>query len=326
VVDRKEVALSTLPSSVSFTTIGKKTVSVPVVQWVCDDYNRLEAGWNTFTAQLDVSGLTGVSNALRLTATAKVWVSAGFDGAALQEYIDIAASLDPYDFTEDSWKEVEQKLQTAIEIMSNPFTVQNSINVASFQLRDAINALVNINQNKSALNELLATCVYESDDYTAASFANYERYLQVAQNAAASNIVSQYEINEATVNLQTAISKLIAVYDKNALLTAINQAKAIDSSLYTADSYAKLTQSITQAESVLAMTEITYTLGELVMDDLQSAIDGLKTIEQPSASDSSSTNTDENAGGCASVMDTASASLALAGVAVMALRKKKDDE
>ena len=326
VLDTKEVAVATLPSSVSFITVGKRTVSVPVKEWNCDNYNRLEAGWNTFTAQLDMTGITGVGNALNLTATAKIWVSAGFDGSALQEYIDIASSLDPYDFTEESWKEVEQKLQTAIEIMNDPFTVQNSINVASFQLYDAINALVNINQNKSALNSLLESCVYESDNYTTTSFANYERYLQAAQKVAASNIATQYEINEATANLQTAISKLVAVYDKEALLMAVNQARAIDAALYTVDSYTKLTTAIAQAESVLAMSKITYTLGELAMNDLQSAISGLKTIEQPSASNSSNTNTDENAGGCGGVIDTASVSLALAGVAVMALRKKKKDE
>ena len=107
---------------------------------------------------------------------------------------------------------------------------------------------------------------------------------------------------------------------------AVNQARAIDAALYTVDSYTKLTTAIAQAESVLAMSKITYTLGELAMNDLQSAISGLKTIEQPSASNSSNTNTDENAGGCGGVIDTASVSLALAGVAVMALRKKKKDE
>jgi hypothetical protein len=302
---------------------------VPVTEWTCDDYNRLEAGWNTFTARLDVSGLDGVINALHLNATAKVWVSAGFDGSALQEYIDIASSLDPYDFTEESWKEVEQKLQTAIEIMEDPFTVQNSVNVASFQLHDALEALVNINQDKTALNELLESCTYEAAKYTATSFANYERNLQAAREIADSNLATQYEINEATKNLQTAVSKLVALYDKTALAAAVAEAKALDSALYTADSFAKLTSAIEQAESVLAMNNVTVSIGELAMNDLQAAKNGLKTVQTDSSNqgstDGETPDNGGNSGGCGSVVSAASAGLALAGVAAVVCKKKKED-
>ena len=344
VLDTKEQALATLPTAVSFTTVGKQVVSVPVLGWNCDSYNRLEAGWNTFTAELDVSGIEGVSNALRLTATAKVWVSAGFDGAALQEYIDIASSLDPYDFTPESWKEVEQKLQTAIEIMNDPFTVQNSINVASFQLYDAINALVNINQNKSALNDLLATCVYESGKYTANSFANYERYLAAAQAIAESNIATQYEINEAVKDLQSAISKLVAVFDRAALQAAVDEAKALDSALYTKESYAKLTAAIAQAESVLAMEKVSASVGDLAMNDLQTATAGLKAVEVENPNDgqdgnssgnganngstdtpNSDVSADKEEKGCGSVVGGGAALTMLGAAAATVLKKKKED-
>ena len=329
VLDTKEVALATLPTTVSFTTVGGQTVSVPVTEWTCDDYNRLEAGWNTFTARLDVSGLDGVINALHLNATAKVWVSAGFDGSALQEYIDIASSLDPYDFTEESWKEVEQKLQTAIEIMNDPFTVQNSVNVASFQLYDAIQALVNINQDKTALNELLESCTYEAAKYTATSFANYERNLQAAREIADSNLATQYEINEATKNLQTAVSKLVALYDKTALAAAVAEAKALDSALYTADSFAKLTAAIEQAESVLAMNNVTVSIGELAMNDLQAAKNGLKPVQTDSSNqgstDGETPDNGGNSGGCGGVVSAASAGLALAGVAAVVCKKNNED-
>ena len=334
VLDTKDVALATLPTEVTFTTVGKQTVSVPVVEWICDDYNRLEAGWNTFTARLDVSGLTGISNALQLQAVAKVWVSAGFDGSALQEYIDLASSLDPYDFTEESWKEVEQKLQTAIEIMNDPFTVQNSINVASFQLFDALNALVNINQDKSALNALLETCTYQEEKYTAVSFANYQRYLQEAQKVAESNLATQYEINEAVTNLQTAISKLVAMYDKAALADAVAQAKALDGELYTKESFAKLTAAIAQAESVLAMENVTATIGELAMNDLEAAKNGLKLIDDSSDSSVSSDSSDKDEtstnnagqGGCGSAISGGGLALTMLGAAAVALAKRKKDE
>ena len=313
VLDTKDVALATLPKEVSFVTVGKQTVSVPVTEWVCDDYNRLEAGWNTFTATLDMSGLDGVSNALQLTATAKVWVSAGVDGAALQEYINLASALDPYDFT-----------------------VQNSINVASFQLHDAIKALVNINQDKSALNALLESCTYESAKYTAVSFANYERYLQAAREITESNLATQYEINEAAKNLQTAISKLVALFDKTVLADAVAEAKALDRTLYTSQSYAKLTAAIAQAESVLTMENVTATIGELAISDLQAAVNGLKTLETDSLNqnptdDNSSNNggnsadNSEEESGCGSVVGGLTASLVGVAAAALAVKKKKED-
>ena len=340
VLDTKETALATLPTAVTFTTVGQQTVSVPVTGWVCNDYNRLEAGWNTFTAQLDVSGLAGISNALNLQAVAKVWVSAGFDGAALQEYIDLASSLDPYDFTEDSWKEVEQKLQTAIEIMNDPFTVQNSINVASFQLFDAINALVNVSQDKTALNALLATCNYEESKYTAVTYANYARCLQTALEIADSNIATQTEINNAVKALQTAISKLVAYYDKTALADAVAQAKALDGALYTADSYAALTAAIAQAEDVLAMDKVTASIGELAMNDLTAAKNGLKLIStnkpsEDSTSENSSNDSvissdngetpSEDDGGCGSVVSGSGLTILLGVAVVKFIKRKKED-
>ena len=338
VLDTKEEALKKLPTSVSFSTVSGKVVSVPVLNWLCDDYNRLEAGWNTFTAQLDMSGLAGISNVMHLEATAKVWVSAGFDGSALQEYIDLASSLDPYDFTEESWKEVEQKLQTALEIMEDPFTVQNSVNVASFQLHDAIKALVNINQDKSALNALLDTCTYEEDKYTATSFANYERALQNAREIEASNLATQNEINTAVNNLQTAISKLVALYDKTALANAGAEAKALDSTLYTAESFAKLTDAITQAESVLAMDKVSASVGELAMNDLQTAKANLKKVDDsssgttgddvtpPAGGDENPDDATEEESGCGSVAGVASVGVALVGAAAAVMLKKKKED
>lgn len=329
VLDTMEQALAKLPTSVSFTTVGGKVVSVPVIAWTCDDYNRLEAGWNTFTAQLDMSSLAGVSNVMRLEATAKVWVSAGFDASQLQNYIDLALSLDPYDFSEESWKEVEQKLQTAIEIMEDPFTLQDAIHVAAFQLHDAIYALVNINQDKSALRDLLETCTYEEIKYTAISFANYERYLQKAREIEESNLATQNEINTAVADLQLSISKLVALYDKTALSAAVAEARALDNTLYTSESYAKLTAAIAQAESVLAMENVTSTIGNLAMNDLQAAKNGLKLIETDSDDNSDGENSaDNNEGesGCGSVVGGGlTASLVGAAAVALALKKKKED-
>ncbi len=329
VLDTKDVALATLPSTVSFTTVGKNVVSVPVIEWTCNDYNRLEAGWNTFTAQLDTSNLTGVSNALNLQAVAKVWVSAGFDGSALQEYIDLAFSLDPYDFTEESWRELEQKLQTAIEIMEDPFTVQNSVNVASFQLFDALKALVNINQNKSALNALLDTCNYQADKYTTASYTNYERALQAALDMQSDNLASQAEINTAVSNLQTAISRLVALFDKSILSDAVAQAKALDASLYTSSSYAKLTAAIAQAESVLEMDKVSMAIGELAMSDLQTATAELKLIapanNNANNAPTGDTTVADEKGGCKNALG-GGLGVALVGAAVVAVVKRKKDE
>lgn len=327
IYDDKSVALSVLPNKVKFVTVGNKEIVVSVSEWTCDDYVRTSAGWNTFTAELNTASLNGVANIFNLTATAKIWVSEGFDAEMLQHYIDLVESLDPYDFTESSWSEVEQKYRTAVEILNDPFTVQNSVNVASFQLKDAIDALVNVNQDKRALEELLRTCVYDKDDYTSVSFANYERYLNAAREVEASNIATQAEINEAVKNLRSAISKMVAVYDKAVLGSEIEKAKSIDITLYTSESVSKLTAAISQAEKVLAMDDPTIAVGELAEKDLQTAISGLKPIDGDSANESGQEVSPVNNGnsGCGGVIAGDVALTAIGAAAVVAIKKRKKD-
>ena len=324
-LDEKSVAIAALPKEVTFTTAAKKQISVPVLSWDCNDYVRTSAGWNTFTATLDESALNGIVNLFSLNATAKVWVSEGFDGTTLQKYIDIVEGLDPYDFTSESWHEVEQKYRTAVEIINDPFTVQNSVNVASWQLYEAINALVNVNQDKSALTELLATCDYEEDKYTEVSFANYERYLQAAREVEKSNIASQTEIDQAVKNLRSAISKLVAIYDKTDLAAAVERAKGIDGTIYTEESYAKLTAAIAQAEKVLAMENVTVTVGELAENDLKKAEGGLKRIgeESSTASDGKESSSTGKKKGCGGMASGCAALASLGAAAIVALKKRK---
>ena len=322
IYEEKSVAISALPSEVTFVTVGKKEISVHVSDWECDDYVRTSAGWNTFTAVIDESSLNGVANIFNLTATARVWVSEGFDGTTLQRYISIVESLDPYDFTPESWKEVEQKYQTALEILNDPFTVQNSVNVASYQLYDAINALVNVNQNKDALSELINSCTYERANYTSVSFENYERYLKIAREVESDNLATQAEINEAMKNLRKAVLNLVPLYDKTILAAEVARLKAIDVSLYTAESVSKLTAAISQAENVLAMDSVTVAVGKLAEDDLKAAENGLKPINSDSSQDSSAK---DNKKGCGGAVGGNIALTVMGAAAIIALKKRKKD-
>ncbi len=276
-LEKKEDVLKRLPAAVKFVTINGVTLEVPVTNWVSEDYDRKAAGWYNFTAETDVSGLGRMSNALGVRGAARVWVSAGIDIDAISIYIELAESLNESDYTPESWAEMAQKLTVALEIINDPFAVQNSVGVASFQLKDAIDALVNIRQDKTALAAAIESgkAAHTADKYTAVSFANYAEKLAAAEEVCASNIASQKSIDDALTALKEAEEKLVALGDKAALAREIEKAKATDKTAYTAESYAALERAVAEAEKVTALAAPTAEQVEIVSRNLQSALDGL---------------------------------------------------
>ncbi len=313
--DKKDVALAKLPEKVKIKTVGGNELDVKVKGWHSENYNRREAGWNDFSAELDLTGLENVVNAMNVTAQAKVWVSAGFDGEALQGFIDIAESLDRYDFTEESWRELAQKLSTAKELMQDPFVVQNSIGVASWQLKAAIDALVNISHDKTLLIAAIEKCDYKAEDYTAVSFGVYSRALEKANEVNESSIAKNGEINSATVELNEAVKALVKLYDKSELQTMLDGAKAKENKTE------RLNYAIAQAEKLCENDEITEEQGIIAANAIKSAIAAME-------SDSDDDNSGGKKSGCGCGGSAGGASivlsaLALASCALLARKRRK---
>ena len=275
--------------------LNGNTVTVPVNGWTTEDYDRKSAGWYNFTADVDVSSLGRLSNAFGVKATARVWVSAGIDTDAINIYIGIAESLNESDYTPESWAEMAQKLTVALEIIGDPYAVQNSVGVASFQLKDAIDALVNIHQDKTALEDEIKKCkeTYFEEAYTKISYGYYLEALTSAEEIFASNIVSQKEIDEVLSELKKAENSLIALGDKTVLNGAIEEVKALKKSDYTAESYAAVKKALKDAERILALDAPTLKQTEIAAENLENATKELVSVsteQKGSESESSGCN------------------------------------
>ncbi len=289
--EKRNDVLSLLPETVEFATVNGNTVTVPVNGWTTEDYDRKSAGWYNFTADVDVSSLGRLSNAFGVKATARVWVSAGIDTDAINIYIGIAESLNESDYTPESWAEMAQKLTVALEIIGDPYAVQNSVGVASFQLKDAIDALVNIHQDKTALEDEIKKCkeTYFEEAYTKISYGYYLETLTSAEEIFASNIVSQKEIDEVLSELKKAENSLIALGDKTVLNGAIEEVKALKKSDYTAESYAAVEKALKDAERILALDAPTLKQTEIAAENLENATKELVSVStEQKGSDSES--------------------------------------
>jgi hypothetical protein len=89
-------------------------------------------------------------------------------------------------------------------------------------------------------------------------------------------------------------------------------------------------------KDLLTMENVTATIGELAISDLQAAVNGLKTLETGSSNqnptDDNSSNNGENSAdnseeesGCGSVVGGLTASLVGVAAAALAVKKKKED-
>ena len=184
-----------------------------------------------------------------------------------------------------------QKLTVALEIIGDPYAVQNSVGVASFQLKDAIDALVNIHQDKTALEDEIKKCkeTYFEEAYTKISYGYYLETLTSAEEIFASNIVSQKEIDEVLSELKKAENSLIALGDKTVLNGAIEEVKALKKSDYTAESYAAVEKALKDAERILALDAPTLKQTEIAAENLENATKELVSVStEQKGSDSES--------------------------------------
>ncbi len=122
------------------------------------------------------------------------------------------------DYTEESWAEFSQALQTAKEILSSGAADQELVDAVQSMLDAAIRELVRKqpggSDNKPAVDKTkLAASVnsaktYKPEGYTTASWTAFTTALSAAQGVLDNKDASQAQVDAADNNLKSAISKL----------------------------------------------------------------------------------------------------------------------
>lgn len=176
-----------------------------------------------------------------------VYVTPNLDD--INQAISDAEKIKDTDWSTTSYTAMKEKLDLAKEIINKRKVTQEEINQAKDELLLAYNAL---SVDVSALNDKLDNAkMYQEINYTLDSFETLQDAIAHAENFL-NETHTQAEINIEVSSLQSAIDQLVLFHeaDKALLISAINNAKAIQENEYTPNSYSVLANAITDAESV----------------------------------------------------------------------------
>lgn len=201
---KKDEVISGLPSQVSVSDIKGNNYLLPVI-WNSETYDRTKVGSFEFSGTFTDLPL-GLVNADHLTATMTVFIKPDLDTSYLEALIQTARSLRASDFSSASWTQMINKVAAAEDMLSDPFLVQSDLGVGSFQLFDALNALVSTVDK----NELIAETNDEVNlqDYTEYSALVYSQAMTDALSVINDKFASDADVDLALQNLHSAKLKL----------------------------------------------------------------------------------------------------------------------
>lgn len=209
------------------------------------------------------------------------------DKSALKRALDKAGEAGAQEkYTPATYAALTEAIQTGQVVYDNPEAAQPEVDAAVAALNKALRNL-ELRGDKEALKMIIAEAEgLHSNQYTAKSYAALTRALNDAVLIAEDENASQQEINEALTKLEEAVALLIESGDRNALKAAIDQARAVEESEFTADSYAVLRKALTDAESVYDNANAVKEEVDTVLEALQDALNSLVPVpDEPDTPD-----------------------------------------
>ena len=195
------------------------------------------------------------------------------DTSALKAAVDAAEALNRGDYTAESWQAFQKALAVARQQLVSPESAE-AVAGALEALTRAQGALVESGVDVDALTgAITAAEKLQQPDYTADSWKPFEQALAAAKNVLA-NPTNQQAVDDALRTLTEAQNALVKVEpgpdkpDTAALQDAVDAAKQLKESDYTADSWKAFSDALKAAEDVLANPDASG-------DDVASALEGL---------------------------------------------------
>ena len=219
----------------------------------------------------------------------------------LEAAIAKAEALKESDYTSDSWASMQTELQEAKEELAAKHS-QATVDEATSHLNAAIEALVKaeapVEVNTTELEKVIATAKdLKEADYTSETWNVFKGALELAESAL-ENKESQEAVDNATKDLQVAIDGLKkaetpAEVNTTELEKVIASAKALKEADYTSETWSALKTALETAESALEKKESQEAVDNAAKD-LQTAIDGLKKVDNSNKGDDNKDNNNKN--------------------------------
>jgi beta-glucosidase-like glycosyl hydrolase/uncharacterized protein YjdB/regulation of enolase protein 1 (concanavalin A-like superfamily) len=208
-----------------------------------------------------------------------------------------AAGLVQADFKADSWADLQDALAAAQTVLADITVTQDAVDAAVDAITTAYNAL-ELRVDTSGLRALvdaIDALQYQTPGlYTPISAANLTTALNAAKEVLAKPIdtVTELEVANTTVALNTAVGALEPYDDtpeqtavlKNQLSAQIAAAEAMDSSVYTPDSWAPVAVALAAAEAKHADSAATISELRDALAALTAAMAGVEPVTDTPAS------------------------------------------
>ena len=170
---------------------------------------------------------------------------------------------------------------------------QETINQAWKTLLNEIHKLGFVAGDKTTLASLIEAANginAELDRYVETGKAEFTAALEAAQAVYQDGDAMQAEVNEAADNLLKAMLNLRYKADKSILEEVLAEANKIDANAYTEESYATLQAAVEKANEVMANENASQEEVDIAVANLQTAIEGLTSIEEIEDKTSSADN------------------------------------
>ena len=138
------------------------------------------------------------------------------DTSALEEAIAKTEELKEEDYTEETWKALEEAREAAEAVLEDPTATQSEIDAAAEALEEAIAALEEKPVDKSQLEKAIKDAESKTKkDYTKKSWDAMQAALKVAEKVMKDEDATQEEVDAATDALNKAIKALVPATGKN---------------------------------------------------------------------------------------------------------------
>lgn len=263
-----------LPDKVMVQLTDGTQQGIPV-EWNPDGYDSQKEGKQTLTGTLVIG--ESLMNPENYTASIQVQVGMTVD-EYLNQAIEKAQNLQEKDYTAESWKEFQEKLETALALKENPEATEEEKKDAAEKLEKAIEKLI-----PTADKEMLKKAVEEAkkkqkEDYTEESWKTFEEALNKAEDIYGNPNAIQQDVDVALEMLQKAMEALKESVDTKPLKKLIAEAEVEDAEQYTEDSWNRMMIALNEARAVLVDPEMNQEAVNQAYQKLKDALDGL--VEQ----------------------------------------------
>lgn len=170
--------------------------------------------------------------------------------SVIKNLYNIYKDLDENTYQTTGWKEFKAALDTVKNLIEQENPDQHTMDLAAKELQNTFEALVLRNDVLSLNDAIEKANAIDKDIYTPKSIKNMEKVLSKANEVSENRDSSIKSIDEAEKNLLDAIQKLVKKADFSALNDILEEAKKVDTTLYTENSLEELNKVLTKAQDV----------------------------------------------------------------------------